>query len=79
MYWRAAAKVWVVLVVIGALLWFVYALPRGLCDTSTCPTGDWLTPVLIGLASLGLAATVVLVSFLPRWNKQDRAHARRRR
>jgi hypothetical protein len=70
MYVRTAAKVWAVLVVIGVAAWFVYALPRGLCDTSTCPTDDWLAPVLIGLAGLGLATTVVLVWFLPRWNKK---------
>lgn len=76
MYWRAAAKMWVLLLVIGAALWFAYALPRGLCDTGTCPTGNWLTPALIGLAGFGLVATVVLLYFLPRWNKQERESAR---
>jgi hypothetical protein len=68
-YLRLVLFLWVCVGVLALVLSFLYALPRGLCDTGTCPTDHWLAPVLYGLVGVGVVGTV-FVWFLRRWNQE---------
>jgi hypothetical protein len=49
---------------------FLYSLQHGLCDLGTCPTGNWLQPLLLVLLGVGVVGTV-FIWFLRRWNNEE--------